>query len=96
MDAADRPRLNAIAGPLLGERVARGTWIAILTGLAGVLIVVRPGGALLGWTVLLPLAAAFCNSLYQILTRSFAGSENGTTIRANICVSTPASRHCSP
>lgn len=71
--------VTALSVPLLGERVARGTWIAILTGLAGVLIVVRPGGALLGWTVLLPLAAAFCNSLYQILTRSFAGSENGTT-----------------
>lgn len=71
--------VTALSVPLLGERVCATTWLAILVGLAGVLVVVRPGGALLGWPVLLPLAAALCNSLYQILTRSFAGSENATT-----------------
>lgn len=65
--------------PLLGERVDRATWLAVLAGLVGVLVVVRPGGALLSFAVLLPLGGALANSLYQIITRKFSGSESGVT-----------------
>lgn len=71
--------VTALSVPLLGEKVDAVGWLAVLAGFAGVLVVVRPGGALLTPAVLLPLAAALCNSLYQILTRTFAGSESPLT-----------------
>jgi drug/metabolite transporter (DMT)-like permease len=36
--------ITALSGPFLGERVGRARWIAIATGLVGVLIVLRPTG----------------------------------------------------
>jgi hypothetical protein len=51
----------------------------LMLGFLGVLIIVRPGSALLTLAALLPLAAAVCNSLYQIITRKFRETENPTT-----------------
>ncbi len=36
--------ITALSGPLLGERIGRPRWTAIVTGLGGVLIVLRPTG----------------------------------------------------
>jgi drug/metabolite transporter (DMT)-like permease len=36
--------VSAISVPMLGERVARTQWIAIAVGMAGVLLMLRPGG----------------------------------------------------
>jgi drug/metabolite transporter (DMT)-like permease len=69
----------ALSVPLLGDKVAGRDWIAVLLGLVGVLIIVRPGGALLTAAALLPFSAAVCNSLYQLITRKFSGAENPTT-----------------
>src|SRR5690554_351203 len=38
------PLLVTIASALLGEKVSKGQWLAVVCGLVGVLIVVRPGG----------------------------------------------------
>ncbi len=35
----------ALSAPMLGEKVARSQWIAIGVGLAGVLLMLRPGAA---------------------------------------------------
>jgi drug/metabolite transporter (DMT)-like permease len=64
-----------LAGPLLGEKVALKTWLATLAGFCGVLLIARPGGALLGIGLVYTLAAALCYSLYQILTRKLADTE---------------------
>jgi drug/metabolite transporter (DMT)-like permease len=37
--------ITALSGPVLGERVGRGRWIAIFAGLLGVVVVLRPTGA---------------------------------------------------
>lgn len=71
--------VTALSVPLLGEKVMRRDWIAVLFGFAGVLVIVRPGGGLLQLAVLLPLSAAVCYSLYQIMTRRFSGSEDPVT-----------------
>lgn len=71
--------VTALSVPLLGERVSLHSGLAVLCGFVGVLIVVRPGSALFTPAILLPLAAAVCLSLYQIITRKFSGAENGTT-----------------
>ncbi len=60
--------------PILGQSVGPRRIIAVLVGFAGVLIVLFPGlgaraGALPLWAMALPLAAAVCYALMQVLTR---------------------------
>jgi drug/metabolite transporter (DMT)-like permease len=65
----------ALAVPMLGERLELARLLAILAGLAGALIIVRPGSDLFTPYALLPLGMAVCNAFYQILTRKVAGLE---------------------
>jgi drug/metabolite transporter (DMT)-like permease len=69
----------ALAVPMLGERLEMTRLIAILVGLAGALIIVRPGSDLFTPYALLPLGMAVCNAFYQILTRKVAGVEHPLT-----------------
>jgi len=69
----------ALAVPMLGERLEMARLIAILVGLAGALIIVRPGSEVFTPYALLPLGMAVCNALYQILTRKVAGLEHPLT-----------------
>lgn len=65
-----------LAGPMLGEQVRRKTWLATFAGFVGVLLIARPGGALVGPGVAYALAAALCYAIYQILTRKLAATEH--------------------
>ena len=67
--------VTLLAMPLLGERVGMRRGIAIAVGMAGVLIVLRPGQASLGIGHLAALGAASASSLIAILTRKLGGSE---------------------
>ena len=69
-----------LAGPMLGEQVRRRTWLATLAGFAGVLLIARPGGALVGPGVAYALGAALCYAVYQILTRKLAATEHPTRL----------------
>lgn len=69
-----------LAGPLLGEQVRLRTWLATVAGFAGVLLIARPGGALVGPGVAYALGAALCYAVYQILTRKLAASEHPTRL----------------
>ena len=64
-----------LAVPMLKERMDGPRMAAILAGLAGALIIVRPGASVFTPYALLPLAMAAVNSLYHILTRKIAGLE---------------------
>lgn len=64
-----------LAGPLLGEKVQLKSWLAIVAGFCGVLLIVRPGGSMFGIGVLYALAAALCNAFYQVFTRKLAATE---------------------
>lgn len=59
----------AIAVPLLGERVSARHWMFVLSGFAGVVIVLRPAPEIFGWSVLLPLGSAASYAIYQVATR---------------------------
>ncbi|WJN58626.1 DMT family transporter [Pseudomonas sp. SO81] len=63
----------------LKEAVSRGLWLAVGGGLLGVLLIVRPGGELFTPASLLPLAAAFCFGLYQLLTRRLSATDAPAT-----------------
>jgi len=64
-----------LAVPMLGELLDAGRLAAILVGLAGALVIVRPGSEAFTVYALLPLGMALMNALYQILTRKVAGLE---------------------
>jgi drug/metabolite transporter (DMT)-like permease len=77
------PIIVALAGgPLLGERVGARTWLALVGGFTGVLLIIRPGGGAFTWWAALPLACAFLFAGYQILTRKLAsrGDDPITTL----------------
>lgn len=62
--------ITAFAVPLLGERVEPQRWAAIVVGLVGVLVALRPeGSAAVTWPGLAVLAAAVCYALSAITVR---------------------------
>ena len=71
--------VTALSVPLLGERVTRGQWIAVICGFIGVLIIVHPGGDLFTPTVLLPFCSAMFFCFYQLLTRKLSSVDSPTT-----------------
>lgn len=66
--------------PLLGERISRHRWIAVIGGFIGVLIIMRPGGSTFQWALLLPLLAAMINALRDVVTRRLARTETSISI----------------
>ncbi len=80
-----------LAGPLLGERVGLARWVAALGGLAGMLVVIRPGAELAGIGVVFALATLACNAAFQLLTRKLALTEHPlTTILLSALIGTAA------
>src|SRR5690606_13841139 len=59
----------------LHEAVARRRWTALLGGLVGILILLRPGGALFSPAALFPLGSAFFGATAIILTRRIGGED---------------------
>jgi drug/metabolite transporter (DMT)-like permease len=68
--------LTALSVLLLRERVSPAAWLAVATGFVGVLIIIRPGGAVFSPAALLPLATAFCFAAYQLMTRQLASVDS--------------------
>ena len=64
--------LTLLAAIVLGERVGIRRITAIIIGLIGATVVVRPNFAAFGWPALLPLLAATCFACYLLLTRRYA------------------------
>jgi drug/metabolite transporter (DMT)-like permease len=61
--------ITALAAVVLHERVGRGRWIAAAVGLAGMLVIVRPGGEAFHWAAILPLIGAVCFAATMIISR---------------------------
>lgn len=60
----------------LKETVGLWRWMAILVGLGGVLVVLRPGTAAFQWAAILPLIAAFGYAGLHMLTRHARDTES--------------------
>jgi drug/metabolite transporter (DMT)-like permease len=69
------------AAPLLGEKIDAARWVAILAGFAGVLLIVRPGGADFHPAMLLSLANAALVALFNLMTRHLAAYDSPETIQ---------------
>lgn len=65
--------------PLLGEHVGWRRWIAIVVGLMGVLIIIRPGTSAFHPAMLWSLLATTCGAGYSLLTRKLAGVDSTWT-----------------
>jgi len=65
----------ALSVPLLGERVHRNIWVAVIIGFAGVLIMMRPAAEMLRVEACLALGAALFYALTMIATRSLTRTE---------------------
>jgi drug/metabolite transporter (DMT)-like permease len=63
-----------LAIPILGEKVPLSSWIAVLTGFAGVVIASNPTGITTGWPVYLALVAAVCWAIATTLLRTTSQS----------------------
>lgn len=62
--------------PILKERIGPHRIGAVLVGILGVLIMVRPGGGAFDWAALLCLGSSFCYSLSMVLTRHLGATES--------------------
>jgi drug/metabolite transporter (DMT)-like permease len=62
--------ITVLSVVLLGEKVSASRWVALLLGLVGVVIMVRPGGALFDWAALLPIFCGFAYALSMIMART--------------------------
>ena len=69
------PMITAIFSAIfLHERTHATKWVAILLAFGGVLLIMRPNVAELGWVALLPLVAAMSMALVMIGNRAVAGA----------------------
>lgn len=72
--------VTALAVPLLKEKVGPRRWAAVAAGFVGVLVMVRPSGALLAApAALLPLAGAVLYALALITMRRLGATERAPT-----------------
>jgi S-adenosylmethionine uptake transporter len=67
--------ITLLAIPMLGEKVGLRRGLAVVVGLIGVLIVLRPGGAPLGLGHLAAMSAAVTGAMASIIVRKIGGEE---------------------
>jgi len=71
--------ITALSIPVLGERVGPRRWAAILVGLIGVVIVVRPGTSAFQATAVLPILSALSWAAGIVITRKMSGADGTLT-----------------
>ena len=70
----------ALAGPLLGERVHAGGWIAICVGFLGTLLVLNPSFEHYGPAAILPVLGGITTALSDLMTRRMSKHETSVSI----------------
>lgn len=72
--------ITVMAIPILGERVGLRRGLAVVVGLCGVLVVLRPGAADLGIGHAAALAAAICSALASVIVRKIGAEERAAVL----------------
>jgi hypothetical protein len=72
--------VTLLAATTLKEEVSRLRWALVAGGFAGTLVILRPGGTVFSWAILLPLALVVTNAWFQILTSRLARTEKPITM----------------
>lgn len=64
----------------MGERVSAARWLLLAGGLAGALLVIRPGAEDFNWAMLIPVLLVIASAVFQLLTSYLSqDDEPGTT-----------------
>lgn len=71
--------VTALAAWLLKEKVPLWRWLLLVGGLAGALLVIRPGGQVFGWALLFPVVMVTAFAGFQVITSRMSGDENAYT-----------------
>lgn len=72
--------ITALSAYLLGEIIGRRRWVAVLVGLAGVVLITPPGAGMFTLGVMAALLSAFLFALGMVLTRQCSLSEHPAAI----------------
>jgi len=72
--------ITLLSVPMLGEKIGLHRGLAIVIGLCGVLVIIRPGSATYQIAALLPLAGALAYALLQMMTRKLGLAEKASTM----------------
>lgn len=75
-----------LSGPFLKEKVHRSVFVACAVALTGVIIVLRPNLAELGWVALLPLGSALFFSCIVMLNRATAGQGSALSMQVYMAI----------
>ncbi|MFZ8941755.1 MAG: DMT family transporter [Gemmobacter sp.] len=65
---------------LLSERVGPRRWAAVTVGMAGVVVMLRPGSGMIQPAAVLVLVSALCYALSHMMTRQMRGTEAAITL----------------
>ena len=69
------------AAPMLGEKLDRGRWAAVILGFAGVLVIIRPGSAAFHPAMIAAMVNAVLYALFNLMTRRLAAYDSPETIQ---------------
>ena len=72
--------VTLLAATTLDEQVSPLRWLLVAGGFAGTLVILRPGGTVFSWAVLLPLGLVVTNAWFQVLTSKLARTEKPLTM----------------
>ena len=76
--------ITALSALLLREHVGPLRWGALAVGMAGVLLIVKPGSVAFQWAVLLPAASALAYAGMHTMTRKMGLAESAATMAVYI------------
>ncbi|HXQ66346.1 MAG TPA: DMT family transporter [Alphaproteobacteria bacterium] len=77
---------TALSIPFLGEKVGIRRWAAVVIGLLGVIIIVRPGTSAFNPASAFPILSAASWSLAMVITRRMSGTDSTITMLAYAAV----------
>jgi drug/metabolite transporter (DMT)-like permease len=69
----------ALSGPILGEKVGWRRWSAVAVGIAGMIIILRPGNGVFSIAAIIPLISAALFAIYSLLTRYVSRKDSTET-----------------
>lgn len=72
--------ITLLSAIVLKEGVGLRRWIGVLTGFAGVVIMVRPGSSLFDWAALLPVISGMAYAVSMVATRRLGSTETAAAL----------------
>jgi drug/metabolite transporter (DMT)-like permease len=72
--------VTLLAATTLKEEVSPLRWVLVAGGFAGTVVILRPGGTVFSWAILLPIGLVISNAWFQVLTRRLARTEKPLTM----------------